>query len=426
MSEPPHSAHLLIALAVLAADADRRAGRERGRRRRLGRLQRRWRWRRRRWRFGGGGGGGHGNGFVLFLIFRALFDIAAPRSRPRRPRADRARAWSRTATSSGWPKLRAWFAARTDAGPRAPSERPPSASAASSSPPPRPPNDDDPLFAPDIVRPAAANAVHRDPGAPGRRDDRIALRGLVAPELLESGSAGSTTSAARAGATGRAARAAGGRVRRPAATAATRPPTRSSSGSTPGCATTSSTAAAATSSATGELREIVSMPRVLDAAAARRPLDPGLDRAGRRGLARARRHDRRDRSGPTSRRLRDEALVEGAVADAVPAGVKIAEVADLQYDGDAHAAAHRPEPRRRPLRPRHPRGRRPPRGRRLGRRRSTATTRELRAIADRRGGPRAPAPRRPERPHAARRPRPARSSQIRIVRARRRAPSRRR
>jgi predicted lipid-binding transport protein (Tim44 family) len=39
------------------------------------------------------------------------------------------------------------------------------------------------------------------------------------------------------------------------------------------------------------------------------------------------------------RGLRDEALVEGAVADAVPADIKVAEVADLQYEGDAHAAA---------------------------------------------------------------------------------------
>jgi predicted lipid-binding transport protein (Tim44 family) len=37
--------------------------------------------------------------------------------------------------------------------------------------------------------------------------------------------------------------------------------------------------------------------------------------------------------------LRDEALIEGAVADQVPEGTKVAEVADLQYDGDAHAAA---------------------------------------------------------------------------------------
>jgi predicted lipid-binding transport protein (Tim44 family) len=37
--------------------------------------------------------------------------------------------------------------------------------------------------------------------------------------------------------------------------------------------------------------------------------------------------------------MRDEAVVEGAVADAVPQGTKIAEVADLQFEGTAHAAA---------------------------------------------------------------------------------------
>jgi predicted lipid-binding transport protein (Tim44 family) len=37
--------------------------------------------------------------------------------------------------------------------------------------------------------------------------------------------------------------------------------------------------------------------------------------------------------------MRDESLVEGAVADAVPAGTKIAEVADLQFEGEARAAA---------------------------------------------------------------------------------------
>lgn len=37
--------------------------------------------------------------------------------------------------------------------------------------------------------------------------------------------------------------------------------------------------------------------------------------------------------------LHDEALVEGAVAQAVPAGTSIAEVADLQFEGDARAAA---------------------------------------------------------------------------------------
>lgn len=37
--------------------------------------------------------------------------------------------------------------------------------------------------------------------------------------------------------------------------------------------------------------------------------------------------------------MRDQALIEGAVAEAVPDGVKVAEVADLQFDGDAQSAA---------------------------------------------------------------------------------------
>jgi predicted lipid-binding transport protein (Tim44 family) len=38
-------------------------------------------------------------------------------------------------------------------------------------------------------------------------------------------------------------------------------------------------------------------------------------------------------------RLRDESLIEVATADAAPAGVKTAEIADLDFDGDARAAA---------------------------------------------------------------------------------------
>jgi predicted lipid-binding transport protein (Tim44 family) len=37
--------------------------------------------------------------------------------------------------------------------------------------------------------------------------------------------------------------------------------------------------------------------------------------------------------------MRDEALVEGAVADAVPEGTNVSDVADLQFEGPAHAAA---------------------------------------------------------------------------------------
>ncbi len=38
--------------------------------------------------------------------------------------------------------------------------------------------------------------------------------------------------------------------------------------------------------------------------------------------------------------LRDQSLIEGAVADAVPEGTKVSEVADLQFTGDARSAAN--------------------------------------------------------------------------------------
>ena len=64
--------------------------------------------------------------------------------------------------------------------------------------------------------------------------------------------------------------------------------------------------------------------------------------------------------------MRDEALVEGAVAEAVPEGTKLAEVADLDFGGDARAAALDSQPRRRPLRSGHPGGRGPARRGRVG------------------------------------------------------------
>ena len=38
--------------------------------------------------------------------------------------------------------------------------------------------------------------------------------------------------------------------------------------------------------------------------------------------------------------MRDQAMIEGAAAEAVPEGTKIAEVADLDFEGDARAAAN--------------------------------------------------------------------------------------
>jgi len=55
-------------------------------------------------------------------------------------------------------------------------------------------------------------------------------------------------------------------------------------------------------------------------------------------------HALKDRVVPTAAsddsRLKDEAMIEGAVADAVPAGTDIAQLADLQFTGSARAAAN--------------------------------------------------------------------------------------
>ena len=126
-----------------------------------------------------------------------------------------------------------------------------------------------------------------------------------------SGSAGSTISIARAGATvsscsrsrpsstsGSPAAAAAAAA--PTASAPTPTPvtpttaaTASSSGSRRGCATTSPTHGAP-HQAPQPVHRNRAPAGVLDAAAARRPLDPRLDRAGRRGLARTRRDARAD------------------------------------------------------------------------------------------------------------------------------------
>ena len=77
---------------------------------------------------------------------------------------------------------------------------------------------------------------------------------------------------------------------------------------------------------------------MVDARPPRRRLDRRLDRAGGRGPAQSRRGDHR-RPEADDQRLHDEATVEVAQADAAPAGVRTAEIADLDFDGDARAAA---------------------------------------------------------------------------------------
>ena len=124
--------------------------------------------------------------------------------------------------------------------------------------------------------------------------------------------------------------------------------------------------------------------RVLDARQARRALDPRC-RSSR--TPRACTTSRR-RSSPrrgTTRALRDEALVEGAVGDAALPGRATAELVDVDLDERRPRAGPRSEPRRCPLRARRARGRRAARRRGAGPRRSTARTRAAGRRRPRRG-----------------------------------------
>ena len=133
--------------------------------------------------FGGGGfsGAGHGHGFALYLIFRALFDIALI-GHGLGLLVIVALVFAVWFMSRGMPALQAFFTARRQRGRthRRDTERRrrrvelAAAEAA----------DEDPIFDPDHVRPAAGAlfvAIQHawDAG------NRIALRGLVAPDLLE-------------------------------------------------------------------------------------------------------------------------------------------------------------------------------------------------------------------------------------------------
>jgi predicted lipid-binding transport protein (Tim44 family) len=287
---------------------------------------------------GGGGGGFHGSGkgFAIYLIFRALFDIALIGHGLGLLVlvAIALLAWFYI---KGMPKIAAWFTARRDRG-RARtrtttrrSRRVEAAAAEAAS-------DDDPLFAPDIVRPAAANLFTQIQAA-WSRDDRIALRGLVAPSLLAEwerrlddlrskgwtnhievldppviqyvalnnrGDDGENSVTVRIDA----------RLRDYVVDRTGRHIKRS-----------------------GQFREIVENREYWTL---QRRNDHWILASIEQGAEGS--HALTDTIIATEahddERLKDAALIEGAVAEAVPEGVGIAEVADLQYDGDARAAAN--------------------------------------------------------------------------------------
>ena len=287
---------------------------------------------------GGGfsGGGGHGKGFAIYLAFRALFDIAllghGLGAVVLIAIALIAYIWVK-----GGPKARAWSEARRNRGRSSKkatakrSRRVELAAAEAAS-------DDDPLFAPDIVRPAAANLFTQIQAA-WSRDDRIALRGLVAPELLQEWerrlddlrSKGWTNTV---------------EVLEPPVVQYVGLKNRRGAGQDE---VTVRIDARLRDYVTdrygkrikrkGEFREVVSSREFWTLT---RRNDHWILASIEQGAEGS--HALGDTIVATEwsdeQAMRDEALVEGAVADALPEGFTIAEVADLQYDGDAHAAAN--------------------------------------------------------------------------------------
>ena len=233
----------------------------------------------------------------------------------------------------GMPKLQVWRATRAGAAAAAPGDATPERerrvelAAAEAA-------EDDPDFAPDHVR-ATATQLFMEIQQAWDAGDRSRCTQLVSPDLCRMWTGGLTTSTAS-----------GWRNRvepagdptsttsastTPATTRRSRPDRSSASG------TTSSTATASASSA----------PAALDRRRIREFWTLGK-RDGRWVLASIEqgaegKHALEDEivasAWSDEAGMRDEALIEGAVADQVRTGTKVAEVADLEYDGDARAAA---------------------------------------------------------------------------------------
>ena len=301
--------------------ADPRAGRARRRRRRLSRLRRRrrgrrWRWRRRR---------------------RPLHPRPDPDpdrdpgprpgragpDRPRRPVRSSLACRPRPGTS-GRRQESSGRAARRRVAQR---ERRVELAAAEAA-------EDDPAFAPDVVRASGSQAVHARSRRRGTPTTANRLRELVAPDLLEEWERRLDDF---------------DRTRLAQPRASRSESRRSSTWRSPTRATRARIASMVRIEATlrdyvedrsghrlkraGRLAETRQGARVLDARQARRPAGScsRSSRAPRASMRSTRSSSRRP--GPTTQAMRDEALVEGAVADAVP-------------EGDEDRGARRPRLRR--------------------------------------------------------------------------------
>jgi hypothetical protein len=129
---------------------------------------------------GGGGGGGHGSGFALFILFRLLIDIAVL-GHGLGLLFLLACAFLFWFVTRGLPKLQAWWAERAaqrGGGHRKTSKRERRVELAAAEA-----ADEDPDFAPERVR-AAGHKLFMDIENAWDTGDRIAMRGLIAPDLL--------------------------------------------------------------------------------------------------------------------------------------------------------------------------------------------------------------------------------------------------
>jgi predicted lipid-binding transport protein (Tim44 family) len=284
---------------------------------------------------GGGGGGGGGSGVAIYLLFQLLFRIALiGHGLGALVLVALALMW--LFATRGMPKIQAWFAeraARRSGGRKRRSDRERKVELAAAEA-----ADDDPEFAPDQVR-ATARSLFMEIQKAWDADDRIHLRGLVAPDLLAEWERRLDDFRGRGwrnhveplgepvieyvGLTHKGDRDAdrvvvridarlrdyvvdnyGRRLRRTGAM-----------------------------SDITRLREFWTLGRrgdhwvlisIEQGAEGKHALDEQIV-----GTAWA-----------DERGMRDEALIQGAVADAVPTGTKVSEIADLQFVGDARSAAN--------------------------------------------------------------------------------------
>jgi predicted lipid-binding transport protein (Tim44 family) len=283
---------------------------------------------------GGGGGGGGGHGFGLYIVIQILFRIAIL-GHGLGALVLIVLGILYLLLRSGTPRMRNFWTAREDSGPAArrraaQRQRRVELAAAEAA-------EDDPTFAPDIVRPAAAT-LFTEIQAAWDAGDRVHLRGLVASDLLAEWERRLDDFDSRGW---------HNRVQPLEA------PTVEYVGLTNRGSASSDRVVVRIEA---KLRDYVEdrngkrikrVGRMTETVRVREFWTLGK-RDGHwilvsveQGGEGAHALDQQIVATPWSdeQSMRDEALVEGAVAEAVPDGTKIAEVADLQFEGDARAAA---------------------------------------------------------------------------------------